>query len=247
MTFPMFMLTKRAKGDREPAVATERQARNIKRVVAVITLLFCGLGAFFVVMGALEWMHAADSSAWPTVPASVTRSDVKKSTSTRKGRTTTRWSAHIEYTYTVAGVSHKGNKVTFRTVSEGEEDARATSAKFPLGSAPLVHVNPDDPTMAVLEAGADWSNAIPIAVGLVSIAFVVFLQWLVGRGLGFAVRRYRELEALGQLPKADEEPHPHAADQPDAMTTAETHRHDEPRGAPSELKPTFHDDLPGQR
>jgi hypothetical protein len=225
---------------------TEAAARKTAWAITAITVIFMAVGGFFVVQGAREWMKASDSAAWPTVAGTVTHSEVTRHTSTSKGRTRTSYNARIEFDYEIDGVRHHGNRRTYRVTSASQSGAQEAVDRYPVGSTVTVSYDPNDRTRAVLEPGWDWSNAIPVGVGLFAIAFAAFVRWLVVRAVRKAVQRMKDLQALGidpdsipndaELPKA----------QPDA-TAVEPSPSGSQGSRPVELKPTFHDDLPGSR
>jgi|GEM_PF-1059328 len=259
-------LGKRSKS-REPSIMTERQARWVSRIFTGFQAIFVLLGIFFTVQGVLEWDRAAKSASWPTVAGTVTRSEVTSHRSTHKGRTSTSYHAHIEFDYEVDGRALHGNQRTYKVMASSQSAANEAVAAYPVGRSVNVSYDPQDPERAVLEPGWDWSNAIPIAVGLFAIAFVSFVRWLVERQLRKAVQRMRDLQALSIDPKAIEA----LADQMtagNAASTAEPAATQTSSGSadaaapakssapvetpakssgPAELKPTFHDDLPGAR
>jgi hypothetical protein len=225
---------------------TEAAARKTAWAITAITVIFMAVGGFFVVQGVREWMKASDSAAWPTVAGTVTHSEVTRHTSTSKGRTRTSYNARIEFDYEIDGVTYRGDRLTFKVTSSSQSGAQETVDRHPVGSTVTVSYDPDDRTRAVLEPGWDWSNAIPVGVGLFAIAFAAFVRWLVVRAVRKAVQRMKDLQALGidpdsipndaELPKA----------QPDA-TAVEPSPSGSQGSRPVELKPTFHDDLPGSR
>lgn len=240
-----------------PAVLTETQVRRLNLVFTAFAAIFVLVGGFFAVQGTLEWIRAADSTSWPTVDGTVTRSEVTSHRSTSKGRTRTSYGARIEFDYTVEGTTHHGTRRTYRVVASSESAAKEAVAAYPVGRTVVVSVDPSDPGRAVLEPGWDWSNAIPIGVGLFAIAFVSFVHWLVVRQLRKAVQRAKDLQALGIDPMAIEA----LADDTTAGALASTSEPTAPASSaglaeplapakpagPPELKPTFHDELPGAR
>ena len=225
---------------------TEAAARKTAWAITAITVIFMAVGGFFVVQGVREWMKASDSAAWPTVAGTVTHSEVTRHTSTSKGRTRISYSARIEFDYEIDGVTIRGDRLTYKVTSSSQSGAQETVDRHPVGSTVTVSYDPDDRTRAVLEPGWDWSNAIPIGVGLFAITFAGFIRWLVLRAVRKALQRMKDLQALGVDPASipDDARIPKA--QPDA-TTAQPSPSGSQGSRPVELKPTFHDDLPGSR
>lgn len=240
-----------------PAVLTETQVRRLNLVFTAFAAIFVLVGGFFAVQGTLEWIRAADSTSWPTVDGAVTRSEVTSHRSSHKGRTSTSYHAQIEFDYTVDGQKLHGTRRTYKVLASSQSAANEAVAAHPVGRVVTVSYDPQDPSRAVLDPGWDWSNAIPIGVGLFAIAFVSFVHWLVVRQLRKAVQRAKDLQALGIDPMAIEaladdttagalasRAEPTAPASPAGL--AEPMAPAKPSG-PSELKPTFHDELPGAR
>lgn len=227
-----------------PSVMTDANARRTAWAITAITIIFMAVGGFFVVQGAREWLLAGASAGWPTVQGTVTHSEVTRHTSTSKGRTRTSYNARIEFDYEIDGVRHHGNRRTYRVTSSSQSGAQEAVDRYPVGSTVTVSYDPDDRTRAVLEPGWDWSNPIPIGVGLFAIAFAGFIRWLVVRAVRKAVQRMKDLQALGIDPASipdDDGATPAPAAAVESASTAN------PGPRPTELKPTFHDDLPGSR
>ena len=225
---------------------TEAAARKTTWAITAITLIFMAVGGFFVVQGVREWILADASAAWPTAPGTVMRSEVARHTSTSKGRTRISYRARIEFDYKLDGVKYRGDRLTFKVTSSSQSGAQETVDRYPVGSTVTVSYDPDDRTRAVLEPGWDWSNAIPIGVGLFAIAFAGFIRWLVVRAVRKAVQRMKDLQAQGIDPDSIPDDAQLAKAQPDA-TAVEPSSTGSRGSQPVELKPTFHDDLPGSR
>jgi hypothetical protein len=229
-----------------PSVMTDANARRTAWAITAITIIFMAVGGFFVVQGVHEWMLAKASAAWPTVTGTVTHSEVTRHTSTSKGRTRTSYNARIEFDYEIDGVTIRGDRLTYKVTSSSQSGAQETVDRHPVGSTVTVSYDPDDRTRAVLEPGWDWSNAIPVGVGLFAIAFAGFIRWLVLRAMRKAVQRMKDLQAQGIDPDSIPDDAQLAKAQPDA-TAVEPSPTGSRDSRPVELKPTFHDDLPGSR
>jgi hypothetical protein len=240
---------------REPTVITEREARWVVRIFTVFSAIFVLVGIFFTVQGVLEWDRAATSASWPTVQGTVTRSEVTSHRSTHKGRTSTSYHAHIEFDYEVDGRGLHGTRRSYKVLASSQSAANEAVAAYPIGRVVTVSYDPGDHEQAVLEPGWDWSNAIPIAIGLFAVAFTGFIRWLVVRSVGKAVQRMKDLQSIGVDPTGIEA---HAEGtmsvktdsvvQPTALASStgktESTAPGKPSG-PAQLNPTFHDDLPG--
>jgi hypothetical protein len=150
------------------------------------SVLTC-IGAFFVVMGTVEWVHASQSTAWTTTDGTVLESVVRSSRHAgvsrngRSGSSNVSYNAHIRYRYQVAGAEYESERVSFRVKGEGESGARVTAQRYPAESTVTVYYNPADPGTSVLEPGWDWYSVIPVGVGVFAVAFCAFFSWLVLR------------------------------------------------------------------
>lgn len=81
---------------------------------------------------------------------------------------------HVEYTYTVDGMTHSGNTITFRRGAS--RNAASDGAKYSVGKLVTVHFNPDDTGSSVLETGPGPSEV----VGMLAAAALLWLaRWSV--------------------------------------------------------------------
>ena len=230
-----------------PAVLTETQVRRINLVFTAFAAIFVLVGGFFAVQGTLEWIRAADSTSWPTVAGTVTRSEVTSHRSSHKGRTSTSYHAHIEFDYRVDGQELHGNRRTYKVVASSQSAANEAVAAHPVDRVVTVSYDPQDPSRAVLDPGWDWSNAIPIGVGLFAMVFIGFIRWLVVKRLRRSQQAMRELCALGIDPATSDANAPQSSPTPEGSAPAPAASDPTRSAGPAELKPTFHDDLPGAR
>ncbi|MBM4052404.1 MAG: DUF3592 domain-containing protein [Planctomycetes bacterium] len=238
--------------DQRPAsmpftIMTERGLRWPMRIVTAVTVMFALLGLFFVVHGAMEWNLAARSASWPTVAGTVTRSEVTSHHSTHKGQTTTSYHARIEFDYEVDGVGHHGDQRTYKVVTSSQSAANEAVATYPVGRSVTVSFDPTDPGRAVLEPGGDWTNAIPIAIGLFAIVFVSLMRWFAVSQMRKAMQRMKDLQAMGISPPTGQTSVAQSVPSPGAEEPTPTATEPTRATGPAELKPTFHDDLPGSR
>lgn len=123
--------------------------------------LIASVGVFFCVAGTVNWVRAVRSTDWPSADGTIVAREAQQSVG----------SSGLEYAYAVDGRALHGTRVTFLVRGAGQSLARETSAKYPSGAAVKVFYDPADPELAILEPGWDWSNVIPVAVGLFSVGF----------------------------------------------------------------------------
>ncbi len=170
--------------------AGDRNAWVPKAVVIFITLVglaIAAIGASFVFFGIAEWRMALASRDWTPVEGIVETSELHEhSVPSGSGSTSRQTYFDIAYRYEVDGVDRVGRRVAY-TVTMGESQHRERAARYLPGAAVTVWVDPGDPTRAVLEPGGNGWNAVPIAMGLLAIAFpagVVWLAWRIVRRFG---------------------------------------------------------------
>ncbi|PYE53165.1 DUF3592 domain-containing protein [Deinococcus yavapaiensis] len=140
---------------------------------------FVGLGLlvvaliFTLLLGALT-QRGLRSLAWPTTSGTVTDSRVAWSLSDGK----TRYSARVEYVYTVAGRTYRSSQRTYRSSESSEAYARDIVARLPKGRRVSVHFDPAAPARAVLEPGTDVFvlGALAVSVVVLLIGAGVFVR-----------------------------------------------------------------------
>jgi hypothetical protein len=162
-----------------------------------IRLLFGGVlaalfvtGAFFVTMGVREWLVAADSRTWTEVSAVITSSEVHSQR--RTGRRGGGSVAVVTYRYLAAGEERTGSRVHFRVQGPWDGGPEGLSRRYPVGQSVRAFVDPSDPSRAVLEPGSDWTNALPIAMGVLAMITCLGLATIVRRWIRFAERALPE-------------------------------------------------------
>lgn len=153
-----------------------------------IRLLFGGVlaalfvtGAFFVTMGVREWLVAADSRTWTEVPAVVTSSEVHSPRRTGRRGGGGGSVAVVTYRYRAAGEERTGNRVHFRVQGPWDGGPEALARRYVVGQSVQAFVDPSDPSLAVLEPGSDWTNVLPIAMGLLAMIACMGLATIVRR------------------------------------------------------------------
>lgn len=117
---------------------------------------FTGLGllaialVFMVLLGALA-RQGLQSLTWPATSGTVTDSRVSWDLSGGKSR----YSARVEYAYTVDGREYRSGQRTYRSSEPTETYALSVVARLPQGQGVRVHYDPAAPGRAVLEPGTD--------------------------------------------------------------------------------------------
>ncbi len=146
------------------------------------------VGAFFLVMGALEAWRGHASLSWPTVRGTVLESNlVHSSRRTGTGRSATsrasEWTPIVRYEYEVGGVRFESGRVDFMTRAGGRGAAEAELKGLEAGAEVTVHYDPDEPSRAVLRAGNGPWDWIPPLMGVLGLTvppalFLLARRWL---------------------------------------------------------------------
>ena len=119
------------------------------------------LGASSLLMSLRDWWLVAQSPSWPTVAGTVLKSEVD----TRLGKGP-RHQLEVRYEYTVDGRRYDSGRVFFgQTAYRFRANAEAAAERFPVGSHPAVHYDPDDASIAVLDMSA---GQVSTAIGEIS-------------------------------------------------------------------------------
>jgi len=118
-------------------------------------------GAIFVIVGYLVAYvmglplieQAKASSKWPTTSGLVLKSKVSSHRSNNSSSST--YSAKVSYQYQVEGKKFESEMVWFGgdVSTSNKSMVRETVKKYPVDQKVIVHYNPEDPEIAVLEPG----------------------------------------------------------------------------------------------
>jgi hypothetical protein len=156
------------------ASVPQRSGRLAQRVAAV-GLITMSLAALLMAGGALlELAKLARLESWPTVPGTVSLSQVQPGCKVPAGFT-----PRIQYTYMYEGILYPGSLRSFNMAAcDTREAVSGIVSRYPAGAAVTVHVNPSRPSEAVLETAVDtgalWGLAIAaLLVGAAGMAWVV--------------------------------------------------------------------------
>jgi hypothetical protein len=135
-------------------------------------IIFALVGAaifFFFALPPLQ--YAATSKSWPSVPGTITRSEVK----VWKSDGNTHYEPDIAYSYSVEGKKYSSSKIT---VGDGALDnnvskAKRLQAEYPAGKEVDVYYDPDLPESAVLQPGTKSSDLM--LAGISALFFFIGL------------------------------------------------------------------------
>lgn len=167
-----------------PDEAFRKMAKGARRgqlFLALFGMCFFAVSLVFAyfcwVQGLLAMLR---SDGWVKVPATVRRSEVKRSGSGKN----TSYRALIDYQYHYRGRNFSGSACDFwDNVSSGRGSAEALCRKYPAGSSCECWVDPAEPDHAVLSRA--WPDRITLAALLLGVFHLV--------GLGLAATGLRQL------------------------------------------------------
>jgi hypothetical protein len=129
------------------ALVLSGSARGVRTVIVLAALLL----AFGLAGDLLLLQEQLALSSWPPTPARVVRSE--------RGEGRSEW--RFEYEYERGGSLHRCGAYTKSPRFRTREDTEALIAEYPVGRTIVVHVNPSDPTQAVVYAEPRY--ALPVA------------------------------------------------------------------------------------
>lgn len=156
------------------------------------TAMIFTAGAFFVVMGVREWLLAGESVSWSAVPAEIVSSEVHAPRSTGRRGGGGGAIARVTFRYARDGQDRIGNRIHFRVQGPWYGGPAGLQERYPLGRVVQAFVDPSDPERAVLEPGQDWTNALPVAMGLFGMFASLGFAMLARRWIRMAQRALPE-------------------------------------------------------
>ena len=130
----------------------------------LLTLLF-----FFAVR-----RNSKKAASWPSVRGTIVSSGVELYEKREDGRTTTLYTAAVEYAYQVHGVDYHSRQINLGMTTAGSQGgAEKVAARYPQGAAVDVHYEPENPSNAALEnpTGYTW---LLLGVALFCFAVAAF-------------------------------------------------------------------------
>ena len=169
---------------------TRRQPGNANPVTLGIIFTLVG-GAVFFLFALPPLQYSNTSKSWPTVPGTITRSEVD--VWRRDGKT--HYQPDIGYTYSVDGKKYSSSKIT---VGEPPLDNNVTPAKrlqaeYPVGKEVVVYYDPELPESSALKPGTKTGDFL-----LAGIAAIFFFVGLITLNQGLKAKR-RAAEAKDVL------------------------------------------------
>ena len=141
------------------------------------------IGALLVVSGLLgvafslrDLTRTAASLRWPSVTGVILESRVGQSPG--PWSLSGPWDAIIRYRYRVGDRDYTGNRIGFLWIDFSTPGrSEGIVANYPVGASVNVSVNPQDPELAVLQAGVHWYAYVSTGALLAIIASGLLLVW----------------------------------------------------------------------
>ena len=131
----------------------------------ILTGLFVLVGASIASYGVYTLGRARRTAAWPSVPGTITRSQVARGDES--------FEPDIAFAYNVDGVAHEGREITSGPSIASSTEVAATRriARYPVGTAVSVSYDPNRPSAALLEPGLTKRSFVPLVFGLMFASF----------------------------------------------------------------------------
>ena len=143
----------------------------------LISLPFLALGLFVAGQALLRLYKARESVDWPTVPGSVSWSDLEEKGSIDGGPS---YVPNIGFTYTVDDQPYESYRYTFaRRATSSQGYAEELVEVLPVKTAVIVYYNPRHPEEAVLHPGETTGLGMEVVTGC---AFLVIGGFAIVRG-----------------------------------------------------------------
>ncbi len=129
--------------------------------------LVVAFGAFGAVIAVMAWAaqrQAAMAARWPVVPGTISLSDEDYHEASEPGeaRGTEMFGKRVCYTYSYQNVSYTNEcaRVATSTPSASSKMLEKLMARYQDGATVEVHVNPDNPAEATLDARGEWPHRL---------------------------------------------------------------------------------------
>lgn len=148
-----------------------------KRTPLWAVIAFLAVGAGLLGVGMWDLVNAVRSVWWPTVPGTITSSEVMQRTG---GRRATVYEADIRYRFSIDGRDYTGDQIWFgqHGNSLGHSPHQIVDT-YPTGREVTIAYDPDDPEWSVLEPGVFPSVGLIPGIGLLfaGAGTLMFLDW----------------------------------------------------------------------
>jgi hypothetical protein len=126
---------------------------------APFVLAAAGFGLLTLLFFFAARRNSKKAATWPSVRGTIVSSGVESYDKREDGRTTTYYTAAVEYAYQVHGVEYHSRQINLGVTTSGSQAGAAkAAARYPQGAAVDVHYDPENPSSAALEnpTGYTW-------------------------------------------------------------------------------------------
>ncbi|RKH73412.1 DUF3592 domain-containing protein [Corallococcus aberystwythensis] len=150
-------------------------------VLLVFVLLWTGITVAIDLLATANMVRQVQAERWPSVPGTITRSEVEAVRSSKGGTT---YGPKVAYRYSVDGQRYEGGtdrSAAWRT--SNPRDAERQVARFPIGATVPVYYQPGKPSETVLQPGL---RSTDLFVLMILLPFNLVALWL-GALVGWAL------------------------------------------------------------
>lgn len=149
-------------------VATSTSNRRL----GIIAVCMVAAGLAVVIWGVFEWKQAGESRSWPMTTGTVVRSYVHNVQERKEDPVMVRYYPKVHYRYMVRGEVYTADRIAFGGhIETNQHEAQKMVDRYPTGSAVTVAYDPNDPSVAVLNAGYRLPAVAVVGAGGVICAF----------------------------------------------------------------------------
>jgi hypothetical protein len=139
----------------------------------IFPLIFIVVGAGVLFFGTRSLFRAKESVSWPVAEGRIQSSGVEYVDCKHGGKGS--FIAQIQYSFTVNGEPHSGNKVAFGDYGASESHAQSIVNRYPKGMRVTVRFLATDPNVCVLEPGIQGQAWLLPGAGLFFTVSGLFL------------------------------------------------------------------------
>ena len=152
----------------------KKRARSSAIFATAFSLIFMVIGVALLIVFANARSTADESLSWRTVDGVI--DDVRIAEQTSE----TPRELLVTYRYAIGGKDFRSNRISFGAISHAEQARRETLYKR--GDKVVVYVNPDDPTVSVLQPGRQEGNVYLAIAAVVMLTIGAGVMWLGRKG-----------------------------------------------------------------
>jgi hypothetical protein len=119
-------------------------------------------GIVFFVISIQDLLSGLQSERWPVTEGTIQSAAINRHVAGRGGHT---YDVDISYSYQINGQNFLGNQLAFGDIDWFSSQNQTILARYPVGKKIQVHYSPNNPQLAVLEAGIVGETWLCLGVG----------------------------------------------------------------------------------